>query len=429
MRTMRILASILATTALAAGFAGCSAGTPQSSGGAGSSAPADAKADLKVWMVTQEDSQKKAWTTIVKDFEAANPNIKVTTEERAIDAHKEALRQISGTNAGPDIYWYWEGPGLGGSLVKAGMSKDLTSYYDQYKWNDRFSAAATAGITQYGGFHGVPWTVQGEALYYNKKLFAKAGITDFPTDYAGLVAAADKLSAAGITPIEFGGTVNWHVMRLLDSLIDTKCGADKMTALMTKATSWASEQCVTDAFTELKTWADKYLQKGFMSQSNDDSSQLFYQGKAAMALEGTWFNSNLVDGGMKPEDVSINPFPTGTGRLYGFGEAFYINNASAQADAAAKFLDFITNTDSQKKAVGNWAALSVNKEVPAPEGNPLNALWPPIFANAKGLYVNSDQALSLEETTEYWRIQNAVAIGKMQPAEAGAAMQKFFDSE
>ncbi len=428
MRITRILAGLLATTTLAAGLAGCSGGAAVPSA-AGSSSAAQENAELKVWMVTQQDTQKASWKTLVDDFEAANPNIKIVTEERAVDAHKEALRQVSGTGAGPDIYWYWEGPGLGGSLVKAGMSKDLTDYYTQYTWDDRFSAAASAGTKQYGGNHGVPWTVQGEALFYNKKVFAGAGITDFPTDYAGLLAAADKLVAKGVAPIQFGGTVNWHLMRLLDSLIDTKCGADTMTKLMTKTTSWASEQCVTDAFTELKTWSDKYINKGFISMSNDDSSQLFYQGKAAMALEGTWFDANVKENGMDPANIGIVPFPTGTGRLYGFGEAFYVNAKSEHPDAAAKFLDFITSTEEQAKVVGSWAALSVNKAVQPKDTNPLDALWGPIFSNAKGLYVNSDQSLSLEETTEYWRIQNAVAIGKMQPAEAGAAMQKFFDQE
>jgi len=431
MRPMRILASLLATTALAAGLVGCGGGTtPTTTGGAAASSAAPAEnAELKVWMVTQEDSQKKAWETIVAGFTKANPTIKVTTEERAVDAHKEALRQVSGTKAGPDIYWYWEGPGLGGSLVKAGMSKDLTDFYKQFNWESRFSSAALGGITQYGGFHGIPWTLQGQALYYNKSLFEKAGITAAPTDYAGLVAAADKLVAAGITPIQFGGTVNWHVMRLLDNLIEAKCGVDVRDQLFAKAANWGSTACVNDAFTELKTWADKYLQKGFMSQSNDDSSQLFFQGKAAMALEGTWFNSNIVDAEMKPEGVGIFQFPTGTGRLYSFGEAFYLNSASEHPDAAAKFLDYITSTEAQQTAVGNWAALSVNKEVQPSAENPLNAVWPPIFDAAKGTITNSDQVLSLEETTEYWRIQNAVAIGELAPAEAGAAMQKFFDSE
>ena len=44
------------------------------------------------------------------------------------------------------------------------------------------------------------------------------------------------------------------------------------------------------------------------------------------------------------------------------------------------------------------------------------------------MYNNYDQALNLDETTEYWRIQNAVLIGDMQPSEAGPAMQKFIDA-
>ena len=424
MRLKRMLAGLLATTALAAGLAGCSGG---SSSGGGSAAQGG-NAELKVWMVTQEDTQKAAWKAIVDSPQAANPTIKITTEERAIDAHKEALRQVAGTNAGPDIYWYWAGPGLGGSLVKAGMSKDLTEYYKQYGWESRFSTAAMDGVTQYGGYHGVPWTLQGQALFYNKKLFAKAGITTMPTDYASLVAANDKLVAAGITPIQFGGTVNWHVMRLLDNLIETKCGADTRDKLFAKEANWSQTACVNDSFTELKTWADKYLNKGFISMSNDDSSQLFYQGKAAMALEGSWFDANIKENGLDPNDVGILQFPTGTSRLYSFGESFYINAKSANSAAAAKFLDFITNKESQTKAVGAWAALSVNKDVQPKTDNPLNALWPPIYNGAKGTFVNSDQALTLEETTEYWRIQNAVVIGQMAPAEAGKAMQSFFDS-
>ena len=70
----------------------------------------------------------------------------------------------------------------------------------------------------------------------------------------------------------------------------------------------------------------------------------------------------------------------------------------------------------------------MNKDVQPKTDNPLNALWPPIYNGAKGTFVNSDQALTLEETTEYWRIQNAVVIGQMAPAEAGKAMQSFFDS-
>ncbi|MCB2176914.1 MAG: extracellular solute-binding protein [Actinomycetales bacterium] len=427
MRYTRSAAVAISATAALALVTGCGSGGTSDAGSSGSGSSGE-KVDLTLWLPTQEDSQKAGLETLVSDFEAANPDITVKYEERSVDDHKTALRQVAGTDAGPDIYWYWEGPGLGGELVNAGMSLDLTKYYDQYGWSDRFSDAALAGITQYGQHDGIPWTLQGEAIYYNKTLFAKAGITGTPTSYDELVADADKLVAAGITPIQFGGTVNWHVMRLLDSLIETECGSTVADALNTTQKGWDSEPCVTDAFTALKTWGEKYINQGFMGISNDDSSQLFYTGQAAMALEGTWFDANLTDNGVNPDDIGIFAFPTGTGRLYGFGEAYYVNATSKHPDEAAKFLDFITSTAEQEKVVGAWAAMSPNVDVAPATGNPLHELWPPIFKAATGLYINNDQNLSLDQTTEYWRIQNSVLTGDIAPADAGAEFQKFIDA-
>lgn len=401
-------------------LAGCSGGD---SGGGGD------ENTLTVWMPTQEETQKTNMDTMIASFEEQNPGVQVEVEQRSIDEHKTALRQVAGTDAGPDIYWYWEGSGLGGELVDAGMSQDLTDYYEEYAWEDRFTPASLAGITQYGGFHGVPFAQQGEALYYNKQLFEQAGVTELPTDYDGLVDAAEKLKAADITPIEFGGTVNWHVMRLLDSLIETSCGVDTADELNTADGDWGTEPCVTEAFTELKTWSDNYFNEGFLGISNDDASQLFFNGDAAMAFEGTWFDSNLVDGGMDPANVGIFQFPTETGRLYGFGEAFYLNAGSDNKDMAAKFLDYVTSDAGQVQAAGAWSPLSVNKNVALNAEDPLAPIWAGLFNDATGVYVNNDQNFATAETTEYWRIQNSVLSGDIDPADAGAEFQKFRDSQ
>lgn len=404
------------------------------SGGGSAETPSDGSGDaglsgeVSVWMVTQEDSQAEAWESIVTAFNEIEPDVTIVTETRQIDPHKDALRQAAGTAAGPDIYWYWEGSGLGGELVDVGLSKDLTEYYEQYGWEDRFTPASLAGVTQYGGFHGVPWTQQGEALFYNKALFEEAGITEPPTTYDGLIDAGEQLTAAGITPIEFGGTVNWHVMRLLDALVETKCGVETADSLNTGDGDWGAEPCVTEAFTELKMWGDQYINEGFMAMSNDDSSQLFYSGDAAMAFEGTWFESNAYDGGMDPEIVGIVTFPTETGRLYGFGEAFYINDSSENPDAAAAFLDFVTSVEGQELAGNAWAALSVNKDVDRSEASPLAPAWIEIFNDATGIYTNNDQNFSTAVTTEYWRIQNSVLLGDIDPADAGAEFQSFRES-
>lgn len=413
-RTSGIVA--LGAVALTA-IAGCSAGAGEAD-----------RTELTLWLTTQEPNQREALDALVAAYEDKG-DVTIAIEERSVDQHKDAMRQIAGTGSGPDLYWYWEGSGLGGELVDVGMSLDLTDYYAQYGWEDRFTTASLAGITQYGGFHGVPWTLQGEGVYYNKELFAQAGIEEEPATYGELLDAADALVAAGITPIEFGGTVNWDVMRLLDSLIETQCGAKTADELNTGDGDWGAEMCVTDAFTELAAWGDEYLNAGFMGISADDAAQLFFSGQAAMSLEGTWYNAQVVDNGLDPESVGVFPFPTGTDRLYGFGEAYYVSAATDHPDEAAAFLDFLTSEEGQEIAGSNWGALSVNENVPVDGGNPLNAVWADIFAASDaGMYTNNDQNFSTAETTEYWRIQNSVLTDDLDPADAGAEFQAYRDA-
>jgi raffinose/stachyose/melibiose transport system substrate-binding protein len=216
-------------------------------------------------------------------------------------------------------------------------------------------------------------------------------------------------------------------MRLLDSIVEVKCGSDTADKLNKNGGDWGKESCVNDAYTELKKWGDNYLNSGFMAISQDDSSQIFYTGKAAMAYEGTWFNGNIKDNGPDPNDVGIFAFP-GTDRLYGFGEAFYVNPATKHADAAAKFLDYVTSEQGQQLAGSAWAALSVNKAVTPSADNPLNAVWVDLFGAAKGIYTNNDQNFTSDVTNEYWRIQNAVLTGDIKPADAGAQFQQFRDA-
>lgn len=405
---------------LLAGLTGCSAG-----GGAG-----DGSTEITWFKLTESaDSANATIEEIVADFEAANPDITVKVEQRAVDAHKDALRTTLGTSGAPDVFFSWAGPGLGGEFIDAGASLDLEEYYDEYGWADRFSETTLSTVTQYDGYDGVPYTQRTEAVFYNKDLFAEAGIDAAPTSYDELVEDAAALKAAGITPFEFGGTVNWHVMRLLDSLLETKCGADGYQALVTGEADWSEESCVTDTFTEFATWTADYVNPGFISINNDESSSLFFSGKAAMAIEGDWFNQQIRDNGMSEDSVGIFAFPTGTERIYGFNENNYISANSEHPDEAAKFLDYLTSPEAQQKFIATFGSRSVNVDVQAEDQSEFDASWTPIVEAATGVYMNNDQNLSQSQTTEYWRIQNLVATGELDPADAGAEFQKFLDQQ
>ena len=385
--------------------------------------------DLTLWTLNfSSQASNDAMEKIASDFEAANPGVDVEIVTRGTDDHKTALRVAAGSDRGPDIYFSWAGLGLGGEYIKAGLSLPLDTYYDEYKWDEELAPSAASFSRIYeGGRQGVPFTFKGEALYYNKALFEKAGITDLPANYDELVADAEKLKAAGIPAITFGGTVNWHVMRLMDVILESTCGAEKHDALMNMEVSWASEPCATEAFVELDKWSQNYILSPFMGIDQAQSFNLFLAGRAAMMLEGDWLVGQLTEAG-NIDDYGVFPFPTGTDRLYGFAEYHYISTKSENPDLAAKFLDYFISTPVQQATLGQFSTTSINKNVVYENLRPIDQKWLDIFNDYSEVYMNGDQAFPLDVTTEYFRVINEVASGNTAPADAAALLQTFIDN-
>lgn len=391
--------------------------------GGGASAEAQ---EIKFWTLNFANaSATEGFQAIIKQFQDANPGITVKMENRGVDEHKSALRVAAGSDQGPDIFFSWAGLGLGGEFVKSGMALPLDKYYAGYKWDDRFLPIALTSSKQYpGGRFGVPYTFHVEAVYYNKALFQKAGIAAEPKTYAELLAAADKLKAAGIPAFTFGGTVNWHVMRLMDEILETQCGPEKHDALTGMTANWRDEPCATRSFEEFHRWTSTYFLKPFMGIDQSQSFNLFLAGRAAMMLEGDWLVGQLK-GANRLADFAVFPFPTGGDRLYGFAEYNYVSSKSKHPEAAAKFLDFVASTPVQQSHLGDFGTISVNKEVKYTSTEPLDLAWQKIYSGDRGIFINGDQAFPLTVTTEYWRIINQVATDNLDPKMAADELQKF----
>jgi len=386
--------------------------------------------DLTVWTLNySSEAQVGALDASETEFEASHPGVNVEIVKRGTDEHKTALRVAAGSDTGPDVYVMWAGLGLGGEYVKAGLSTDLTPYFDKFRWTDRVSVPSQAFVEAYApGKHGMPYRFSGEAVYYNKSIFEKVGITSEPTTYEELVAAAVKLKSAGYAPFTFGGSVNWHVMRLMDVLLETSCGAQAHDALTSMEVSWSDTPCAETAFAEMKMWSDDYILAPFMGIDHKQAATLWYAERAAMMLEGDWM-VNAINENADISEYGVFPFPTGTNRLYGFAEYMYISTKTDKKELASEYLDMFSSTEFQQKIVGAFGALSVNKSVQLRENAlDLHKEWTGIFADAGGTFVNGDQAFPLDVTTEYFRIINEVASGNMEPKAAADAMQSFISN-
>ncbi|WP_159591774.1 ABC transporter substrate-binding protein [Chelativorans xinjiangense] len=392
--------------------------------------PASAQ-EISLWTLSFSDVQRinDGFAKLEQQFEAEHPGVDLKIVRRGTDEHKTALRVATGAERGPDVYFMWAGLGLGGEFVKAGLSQDLTPYYEKYDWADVLVGSSMGFVEQFGeGMHGAPYTFKGEVVYYNKKLFEQAGIDEEPQTYEELVETAKKLKDAGIPAFTFGGTVNWHVMRLMDVLLETTCGAEKHDALIGMELDWTEEPCATKAFEEMKMWATEYFLAPFMGIDNAQSTSLFFADRAAMMLEGNWLVDQIKEGA-DLSNFGIFPFPTGTGRLYGFAEYHYINAKSEHKDLAAELIDLYLSEDFQQETLGAFATTSVNKNVEyVGDISDMEREWLDVFANHTELFVNGDQGFPLDVTTEYFRVINEVASGNLEPAAAAQAMQTFIES-
>ncbi|MBA3868107.1 MAG: extracellular solute-binding protein [Anaerolineae bacterium] len=380
---------------------------------------------LTLWTVQGTDSPD-IFDKIAADYMAAHPNVTVNIERRVNDAYKEALRLAINTSASPDGYFSWGGIGLGGFYVRSGGALPIEKYYEQYGWADRFTKASLSATYFDGKQYGIPFRIRAMGLYYSKAAFSKAGITAAPTTYDELIAANDKLVAAGITPLGMGGRFGWMLMRLTDSLLEMTCKPETHDGLRALKLDWSKEPCVTAAYTELKRWADNgYLPKDFLSVDPSDVWATIYQGKAAMAYDGDWQVDGIKTDGMNIDDYDFFVFPTSTDRIAFFTEMFFVTSTTKNPDEMAKFYDFWTSKDTQTKYAGQfgtiWPTLGIERPADA---LPIAQKWSDTVASYSGTYGPADQQLPLELFGSYSRIQADVVSGVVKPEEAGAQMQR-----
>lgn len=195
---------------VAVGIAACGGGgdsTGSSSSSGSSSESADISGTITVW--DSEYETIPTWTKVMdkldSEFEEQNPGVTVDRVAQPYDSWEAIYRAAFTAREGPDTMLMQ--PGLSGVLnFKDGLevlndriSPDLKEHLTQWE-------TVTPDLTPEGEVYGIPMTTQGWVFYYNKKLFAKAGLpTEFePKTWDEVREAGEKLKAAGIQPFTGG---------------------------------------------------------------------------------------------------------------------------------------------------------------------------------------------------------------------------------
>ena len=320
-------------------------------------------------------------------------------------------------------------------MAQKGIVMELTT---KIKYLDRFYPSMLTPFTFSGKLYGVPGpAASSSGVYYNKAIFAKAGITKLPTTYEEFVQAAGQLKKIGVSPIAMGGGdiymwPMWYFQafaqssknRSFERTVDTLTGKAKFT-----------DPDYVEAFAYLSAFAkDNLLMTGVNGTSMDAARASFVAGKAAMFYGGTWELGGWYKSGMTADDVGILSFPLmkkdvisqSTG---GPGNAFVIYSKidASRSALALKLLDYATLDATNQFWVEDTAQTTpVNKNVKLTNLDSLQTTIASQFLPRTTTFL--DWIWSPELTQAFQKQIQAIMGGQTTPEKATQAIQAVYDS-
>jgi len=239
--------------------------------------------------------------------------------------------------------------------VEAGLLKDITSYLDKDGWRETFSEGALGVYAYKGRNYGVPRDMGMVGFWYNKDLFAKAGISNPPATWNEFLEVIKKLKAAGITPIALGEGDKWPGAFYWEYLAVRIGGEEAFIKAASREGSFTDPAFVAAGEKLLELVATEPFQFGFLGATWADEATLMGNGEAGMDLMGQWapgsFRENSIDGKGLGDKAGWFKFPMvegGAGHpndALGGGNGFVVGKNAPEE--TVDFLKFISSVESQ----------------------------------------------------------------------------------
>ncbi|NML50684.1 extracellular solute-binding protein [Streptomyces sp. R302] len=324
--------------------------------GSGGSPPGDGKVSFAWWNIATTEPGKSLFPEISSAFTSAHPNVAIQTTSLENEAFKSKLTATTSSGKLPDVFQTWGG-GVLRQQVDAGLVEDLTDLLD---WSSELTPVSLQAYQFEGRTYGVPYDIGMVGFWYNKKLFARAGITTPPATWSELLEDVGKLKAAGITPIALAGKEKWPghyywaylAMRVagLPALQQAATDKDFTGAGFVQAGVHLKE------LVDLQPFQPAFLGAGYATPGGQAATM--GNGQAAMELMGQWGPSVQKDAGAGlGADLGFFPFPTvdgGVGRateVFGGGGGFALRKGAPKE--ALDFLKFFVLENESKLLASN----------------------------------------------------------------------------
>ena len=181
-------------------------------------------------------------------------------------------------------------------LVENDLLRDVDQLATEQNWKGVMPEAIIKATTRNGKIYAVPINIHGQNwLWISKAALAKAGATE-PTNWDDVFPVLDKLKAAGLIPLAFGGQKVWE-RNLFNAVLVGKGGNALWTAIYGKrdatAATGAEFKTVVETYGRLRDYVDR----GSPGRNWNDATNLVIQGKAGMQIMGDWAKGEFAAAG------------------------------------------------------------------------------------------------------------------------------------
>ncbi|MFC3576509.1 extracellular solute-binding protein [Streptomyces yaanensis] len=334
----------IAATALVASVALAATACGGSDSGSGKS---DGPVTITWWDTSNATNEAPTYKALVKEFEAANKDIKVKYVNVQFDQAQNKFDTAAGAKGAPDVLR--SEVGWTPAFAKKGYFLPLDgtdALADQAKFKSNLITQA-----QYEGkTYGVPFVTDTLALVYNKALFKKAGLTEAPKTWDDLKKAAATIKSKTGVDGYWGSTQAYYAQSFLYGE-----GTDTVDASAKKIT--VDSDAAKKAY---GTWLGLFDGKGLHKADTTADAyahiqDAFVNGKVAAIVQGPWEITNFYKGKAFTDksNLGIATVPAGSSGKAGaptggHNLSVYAGSDKAHQAAALKFVNFMTSAKSQE---------------------------------------------------------------------------------
>lgn len=353
----------------------------------------------------------------------------VTTNLEEYDGKLNALIAAGQT---PDVWTCNPGPNMD-VYVEAGVVADLTDILTNQEadWYATFTDGIFERLTYDGKIMAVPTNYAAACVYYNTEIFEEVGV-EVPTTYDELLTVCQAIQDAGYTPISCSAGTAWCLSMIASYLCDRQ-GVD-LNAIADHTANWTDENCI--AAGEKLVELSQYFQATAAGDSNDQATANFYNGQAAMLVQGSWAIAQM--NGSNPdfeEKYGVFQFPAIEGandpnRMIVKTDNLLMSATTEHQDAVIALMKMFTDETAQKYTaeVGGKFPIIKDLEIDYDAAPAQLKYIEDIMSTATGTLGFYNESLDSVEAGDCF--DNAMVdlyLGNMTPEEAFQTVQDFYE--